>query len=133
MVSCVATKRDRPAAASDLYISDWFRSARALVEARGGPWFIISAKYGLLKPTEQIEPYEMTLKGQPVAMRRAWAKRVTGQFVAEEPTARRIVLLAGYDYAQFLVPALREAGFSVERPMAHLRQGEQLSWLKRSA
>ena len=61
LVSCVKTKLPRRAAAKDLYISDWFRKARACVESTGCPWAILSAEYGLLHPDEVIRPYEKTL------------------------------------------------------------------------
>lgn len=34
--------------AAELYISDWFRKASKLVKTTGCPWFILSAKHGLL-------------------------------------------------------------------------------------
>ena len=45
-----------PAKAKDLYTSDWFRKARAYVEHRGGPWFILSAEHGLVDPETVIGP-----------------------------------------------------------------------------
>ena len=41
LVSCVKTKLPRRAVAKDLYISDWFRKARACVESTGCPWAIL--------------------------------------------------------------------------------------------
>ena len=61
LVSCVKTKRAMPAAAMDLYTSNWFRKARACVEKTGCPWRILSAQYGLVHPEEEIRPYEKTL------------------------------------------------------------------------
>ena len=76
LVSCVKTKLPRRAAAKDLYISDWFRKARACVESTGCPWALLSAEYGLLDPDEVIRPYEKTLNAMPVAERRSWANEV---------------------------------------------------------
>jgi hypothetical protein len=46
------------------------------VESAGGPWFILSAKYGLVDPGQVIEPYEMTLNRMGRRERQAWAERV---------------------------------------------------------
>ena len=74
-VSCAAKKLARPAAAKDLYMSPWFVKARRLVEAQGWPWFILSAKYGLVAPEEEVAHYEKTLNDMGVAERRDWARK----------------------------------------------------------
>ena len=61
LVSCVKTKCSTRASAKDLYVSPWFRKARAFVEKTGDPWRILSAEYGLLHPDEEVRPYERTL------------------------------------------------------------------------
>ncbi len=131
LVSCVKTKRATAAPAGELYISDWFKSARAFVESRGSRWFILSAKYGLVDPGSIVEPYEKTLKQQPIGVRRQWAAQVTGQLLMDVPNLTTIVMLAGQTYAEFLIPRLRAAGIEVVQPMAGLSFGNQLGWLKR--
>jgi hypothetical protein len=42
----------------------------------------------------------------------------------------RVVVLAGRDYREFLVPALNVLGATVEVPMEGLAQGRQSHWLK---
>ena len=76
LVSCVSVKQHAPVPAKDLYISPWFRKARACVEALGCPWYILSAKYGLVDPNETIEPYEKTLKTMRAGERWEWARGV---------------------------------------------------------
>ena len=79
LVSCVSQKRATPSPAKDLYTSPLFRKARAYVERTGGPWFVLSAKYGLVHPDEVIEPYDLTLNTMGVADRRRWAGMVLTQ------------------------------------------------------
>jgi len=50
LVSCVGKKRASPTLAKDLYGSEWFLRVRGFVESKGSPWFILSAKYGLVEP-----------------------------------------------------------------------------------
>jgi hypothetical protein len=129
LLSCVKTKLSHPAAARDLYTSAWFRKTRGIVEASGARWFVLSALYGLVSPEAKIAPYDHTLNNLPVAERREWAKKVMAQLVTEIAEHNRIVMFAGQRYREFLVGPLEERGKTIEVPMAHLAQGEQLAWL----
>ncbi len=60
-------------------MSEWFLRARRYVEASRCPWFILSAKYGLVSPDEVIAPYEKTLNDMGAGERREWASRVQAQ------------------------------------------------------
>ena len=128
-VSCVSKKKTRRAAAEDLYVSAWFSKARAFAESTGAPWFILSAKYGLVSPDEEIAPYDLTLNKMAIGDRRRWADRVLAQLEDQAIRPERIVMLAGARYREFLEPKLRAMGIHVEVPMEGLRIGEQLSWL----
>ena len=129
LVSCVGRKRSSPAPASDLYTSPWFRKARAYAERVGGPWFVLSAKHGLVQPDEMIAPYDLTLNTMPVADRRRWAAKVLTQLEPHLDGVGSVVFLAGQRYREFLTPSLRSRGLVVSVPMQGLRIGEQLSWL----
>jgi hypothetical protein len=128
LVSCVAGKRSSPTLAKDLYVSEWFRRAREYVEAMGGPWFILSAKYGLVSPDELLEPYEETLNTMSKGERRAWADRVQRQMDQRPTRTDRIVVLAGKHYREFLMDYLRRRAAIVDVPLEGLRIGEQLHW-----
>lgn len=133
LVSCVAAKGPERTEARCLYISDWFRKARAHVEQAGADWFILSAEHGLVHPTTIIAPYERTLNTMGVEERRAWARRVVGQMKTCIPRAQRIVVFAGARYREFLMDHLRSICSDVQVPMEGLRIGEQLGWLSRGA
>ena len=88
--------------------------------------FILSAKYGLLKPNDTIEPYEQTLKAMKAGERRAWAKRVIEELGKHSDLYNdHFVFLAGASYRQDLIPQLES--YSV--PMEGLGLGKQLQWL----
>ena len=129
LVSCVSTKRQSRSPARDMYISDWFIKARNYVQSKQRPWFILSAKYGLLHPDRVITPYEMTLKNMKVSERKVWAEKVIRQMDKMLPDAERIVLLAGQDYRQFLLDHLNTRASCIDIPMAGMRIGEQKQWL----
>jgi uncharacterized protein DUF6884 len=69
-------KLDHTARADELYVSPWFRKARAYVDSISAPWRILSAMYGLLSPNTQVVPYEATLNAMTIVLRREWAARV---------------------------------------------------------
>jgi hypothetical protein len=128
LISCVSKKRTKPAQALDLYVSEWFRRARAYVEITGYPWFILSAKYGFVHPDEVIEPYEKKLSTMSVAERKHWAEKLQAQMDKHLPAADRIVVIAGQRYRELLMSYLRLRAREVEVPLEGLRIGEQLSW-----
>jgi hypothetical protein len=129
LVSCVSEKRDRRSPARCLYTSQWFRKARAYVEAANLSWYVLSAKHGLLHPEAVIDPYEETLNTMPVAERRQWANSVLRQLEQTVPNVKRVIFLAGERYREFLADALVNRGIEVEVPMVGLAIGEQLAWL----
>ncbi len=117
LVSCVARKRARPASARELYVSDWFKKARAYAETRGAPWFILSAEHGLVRPDEEIAPYEKTLKAMGATERRRWAEKVIGQMERSLPGAETIAVLTGKPYREHLMGYLRSRAGRVETPL----------------
>ncbi|MCY4468951.1 MAG: hypothetical protein OXC08_09535 [Thiotrichales bacterium] len=129
LVSCVSVKCAIPARAKDLYTSPWFRKARACVEAVGCPWYILSAKYGLVEPNSTIDPYNQTLKTMPVNDRRAWATGVIDRLAPRLAGVSSVAFLAGRAYREFIEPELRRRGLTIYVPMEGLGIGRQLSWL----
>ena len=128
LVPCASRKGRTPAPARDLYQSALFLKMRGVVEELGVPWFILSAKHGLVRPEQVVEPYDQTLNELPVSERRAWARRVIGQMEISLPQADRIVVFAGQKYREFLTDWL-QARATVETPLAHLGIGKQLQYL----
>lgn len=129
LVSCVSKKLPYPAPAKDLYVSDWFKKARAFVEAQGSPWFILSAEYGLLHTDAVTAPYEKTLNKMGANARREWANAVMQALEPHLAKVKTVVFLAGGRYREFLQPQLLARGIQVRVPMDGLRIGEQLAWL----
>ena len=129
LISCVKTKRTTRATAKDLYVSPWFRKARAFVEMTGDPWRILSAEYGLLHPDKDVRPYERTLNAMRIKERRAWAEGVLAHIETCLDGVDTVVFLAGQRYREFLEPAMRDRGLAVSVPMIGLSQGRQLQWL----
>ena len=135
LVGCVKGKLEwaRSVAAKDLYASPLWRSRRTYAEQAGLPWFILSAKYGLLHPEKEIAWYDLDLSSLPAAERRAWSARVVETLMARVPSiAGKVVEMhAGNDYLDYGVASgLEEVGAIVRRPLLGIPIGRHLGWYR---
>lgn len=114
LVPCSATKRrDKGTMRADvLYTGDLFVKALLLARclevnrsiqleqgrATGMPveTLILSAKHGVLRPDEVIEPYDAQLDDLSHAERQAWGRRVAEQLA--DVAGQRVLCLAGRSY-----------------------------------
>lgn len=121
LVACCGQKLDRVAPARDIYTSDLFKKARAWAETFGACWYVLSAKYGVLPPAREIEPYDETLADKAAHELAIWNAMVRTQFAGVH---RNIVVLAGARYRGWL------QGVEHRAPMAGMGIGQQKAWLK---
>lgn len=132
LVGCVKRKRSQPSPARDLYDeSPLWRRRRAYTERSGAPWYILSAKHGLLAPDVCIKPYDLALKHLKKEARRDWSQSVLDELRARFPAlaGKTVECHAGKDYLENgLEDGLWKAGAVVRRPLAGMRIGAQLSW-----
>lgn len=129
LVGCGKQKLDHAAPARELYTGSLFRAARRYVESRAEPWLIVSAKYGIVRPYDVLEPYEQSLTRRE---RDVWAAKVAAEVVARWPRlSREVVLFMGMEYATPLHAELSWRGVSVREPLMGLGLGERLQWFKR--
>ena len=121
------------AQAKNLYVSPWFKKAVAYSQIQPTPWYILSAKYGLVHPDDEIEPYEKTFNKMGVYDRRLWGIEVLQNLALECPKLESVIFLAGMKYREYLMPSLSARGINIEIPMLGLRSGMQLKWLTERA
>ena len=135
LISCVSKKLAQPAPAAELYQSALFQKSRAFVDSRLSAqdrWFILSAKYHLVRPSDVIAPYEVTLNRMRAGERQLWAATVLAQLEPELAQVNEVIFLAGKKYRESLEGAILNGGCSVSVPMAKLGIGYQLQWLSQS-
>ena len=70
LVGCVKSKRYRAGPARDVYTSTLWHYRRVYAELHGCPWYILSAKHGLLAPGTWIERYDLSLTDLSTSERR---------------------------------------------------------------
>lgn len=137
LVGCSSKKLDRVARAQDMYLSDLFAKSRAYAERFADVWLVLSAKYGVVEPTQWIEPYDVRLGvsgGPPIHQ---WSENVISQLraleVRHEVQDMRLLILAGEAYrTPFIETAIHRVPWPVEVPMRGLGIGEQLRFLKQA-
>lgn len=131
LIPCSKRKAGHACPAGEMYWpSALFRGAWRVAEVAGQTPLILSAKYGVLRPHHEIDPYDLTLRAACALVRRNWAAGVLGTFSWMLTPGDRPVSYLGRDYAEFLLPALRERGFVVDEPLKGMSQGRRLQWFK---
>lgn len=134
LISCTKRKRNYPCKASDMYqASDLFKKAYSYATKNYDFVAILSAKYGLLVPEDDIEPYDLTLNDMNSQQRRQWSEKVFNQMKRRLSLEDfdRVLFHAGKKYREHLIPKLQTIGIRCEIPLEHLGIGEQMAWYKR--
>jgi hypothetical protein len=131
VLGCVKQKERGVHPACDLYRSPLWKARRAYAESSGAPWFIASAKYGLLEPKQPIADYDLALGDLAPADRPAWGEEVAAALELQLGSleGRTIEIHAGGAYRRVLEPRLQARGAVVVAPTASIRGiGTPIAW-----
>lgn len=112
--------------------SDLFRKAYAYAVKNYDVVVVLSVKYGLLFPDDEIEPYNMTLKDVSSDEIRSWSERVFAQMKSKLNLQNfsRAYFRTGKKYRECLIPKLEKLRIECEVPLKNLGIGEQLARYK---
>lgn len=129
LISCCKDKLNFSARAENLYISAGFRKRLAYARLLNPDGiYVLSAKHHIVPLDKIIEPYDVCLKDKNPAERKDWAQICWSQLdMFSNRKNDNYIILAGLDYYEELVKGL----IHYEIPTKGLKQGEQLSWLKK--
>lgn len=132
VVSCVKKKiwdidptAPNRQAAENAYVGSYFSKNRQYARTFGEPWCILSAKYGLVEPDEEIENYNFTFKHRCPGL-------VTDARLREQTVAKRLhrfralQVLGGKEYADRIRSAFADLDLRIETPLKGFRIGEAL-------
>lgn len=126
IVSCTAHKRDVPLPAENLYSSDLFFKSRRFAQANFDSWLILSAKHGLIPPSQIVEPYDQNLNSISQAERAALSQVIIQQASHMSLERMKVTSICGEDYNTLLL----EAGIKFARsPEFALPIGKKLAAL----
>ena len=133
MISCTKSKKGYSCTASEMYsASDLFRKAYSYAVKNYDSVAILSAKYGLLFPEDNIEPYDLTLNIMNSQQRKEWTEKVFNQMERRLRFEEfdRVFFHAGKKYREELIRKLENIGVKCETPLKHLGIGKQKAWYK---
>ena len=109
---------DQPCPAGEMFLSDGFSRAREHARRSRVPWFVLSAKHGLLDPGEVISPHGVQIDDQPAGYRTAWGEWVVAQLADRLQLDGVVVEVhGGVDFAQPLRQPLADRGAVLEIPL----------------
>ena len=107
-----------PDAAGRLFGSVGFARAREHAVHSRLPWFVLSAKHGLLEPEDVVAPYDLELGDASTVYRSAWGEWVAAQLGERVQLAGATVEVhGGVDFAQPLRQPLARRGAALELPL----------------
>jgi cytoplasmic iron level regulating protein YaaA (DUF328/UPF0246 family) len=135
LVSCTKRKQNHRCKASEMYsASDLFSKAYAYCSKNYDQVAILSAKYGLLLPDDEIKPYDLTLNKMRVSEVRNWSEKVFNQMQKRLDLKEINVVFfhAGVKYRKFIVPKLEAFRIEYRVPLKNLGIGKQLSWYNKN-
>lgn len=122
LIQCTKSKRDEAALATNLYDeSTLFNKMKEYAKATGCDWYILSAKHGLVQPSEWIEPYDEFGLTEPQAYFIAEGIKVKGYDEVE--------LIAGDEYTFHLTPELEAHAIDVMELCQGLSIGKRMAKL----
>lgn len=134
LVCCGRRKGTGTRRAAELYISPRVRLATRVARAVGKPFWIVSAKHGLLDPDRLVSPYDLSLDHLESRDLDWWRARLKEDLLRSYPSnIPRFVVLGSGEYANQIRHTLEDLRCSVETPIAGLPINLQLSWLKKAA
>jgi len=118
LVGSSGATADHPAPAGEMFRSDGFARAREAAVRSRSPWFVLSAKHGLLDPGEVISPHGVQIDDQPAAYRSAWGEWVVAQLADRlQLDGVTVEVHGGVDFAQPLRQPLASRGAALDIPL----------------
>lgn len=146
LVACSAAKQPLRCTAENMYIGRNFRLSRELAQSLEADWWILSAKHGLIHPTTEIDPYDVTVptrtgddKERYLRLRARIANRMFAQFPNDQP--RKMLVLAPKAYVALLprrdlrkweIGYYPDVAYRYILPLAGKGIGQQTQWIKRA-
>jgi len=106
ITSCSAKKKKESMKAIDLYEGDFFKKVKKFVKLHNFDFRIISAKYGLLSPDDEIPPYNEKIKNSDDIV--ILQKKIIPKLYNIINKYDKILILMGEDYKNIIKPISNE-------------------------
>ncbi len=134
VVGCGRKKKRSVAQARTLYVSDRFRTCRAVAETLSAQYLILSARHGLIAPETTLDPYELDLGALSEESKRSWADSAL-DYLYRTNKGAPITLLAAGTYGESIMEgnAHRTELLPISAPLANIDTRHHQDWLNQSA
>lgn len=129
LIACSKSKGDRQTTAGALYTSALFRKSLLAAVDASDKVFILSALHGLLPLSEQVAPYDVTLKTMTQRERLAWGNAVAPQLAEVLRPRDTALLYCGKEYFAPIETTLADLGVGIEMPLGTRSLGQRLQYL----
>ena len=106
LIACSAGKKDTHDKAKDMYTSPLFRKSWKYAQKLGyDKIFILSDKYYLLAPEDEIDTYDKSLKNCKSRERKEWTKTVLEKLTLTKSNLKndKFIILAGKVHYEHLI------------------------------
>jgi hypothetical protein len=129
IITCSENKLDYENQAKNLYTSQRFKLAKDIAEKYGDDWFIISAKHGLLKPTDIIQPYNASILEFSLQEKQKWAKKAFLQIIELSGKNIKLICLGDPEYFKQLAIEANKKKVNIYIPFKHISKDNRIKWL----
>lgn len=131
IINCSKEKFNYQVKAADMYCSERFNLSKKIVESNNYEWYILSSKYGLLKPDKIIEPYDSNIDDLTKTEKEEYVAKVIKQFSDFNiSNKKRIVFLCDSQYVDDICKVLERNNFKIISPFSHLKPVMWVQYLK---
>tara|TARA_R100000501_G_C2542207_1_gene60468 strand:- start:152 stop:523 length:372 start_codon:yes stop_codon:yes gene_type:complete len=96
-------KREGKHFAKDLYVSPLFKKSYFYAKKHFDKIYILSAKYGLVSDTQEIESYDMTLNKMGKYEIQRWSALTAKQINETLDEKDELIFMAGKNYYKYIV------------------------------
>lgn len=130
IIGCGKLKREVRCPARELYCGNLFEAARDYVESRKLPYWILSGEHQLVSPYKELAPYDLHINDLTKEEKLIWGALCNVDLVNKVPRNGNCLFLAGEAYWKEIEVYLKGYAATIDRPLAGLGIGQQLSWLR---
>lgn len=116
--------------AKDLYCGLMFKWARRFIESNYSTWIILSAKYHVLFPDDEIIYYNQYLGNLSKAEKAEWTKETFNELTTKFPEGTQFDFYTSAEYYKDLIPLLDSANIKYTTELEGLGLGYKLQWFK---
>lgn len=131
LIGCSKSGAWPPAPAKDVFWpSIQFRGAYKAAVSAGQSPLILTTGHGVVLPEQVIYPFDNQLKTRLLEERQVWARAVLVGLGQHLTPGDQVTSYLCAVYAEFVVPELRDLGYTVDESLQGMTQSVRLQWFR---